>query len=295
MPRIGTLVLVAGCLTALLLPASAPAALRAKTSVVTAGGASRLVVNLTSTTPLTVRTRPRSVRVRVGQRFYALGRVPGARATVVSAGVWRSAAYRGAAGLAVARLVGRPVRVLATSLAGTANLASIARRPPAPPGPTPPGPTPPGPTPPGPNQPSGPTGLFEPPGRTLTGQETVPFLQRYFHNSRFTDCPNGGWPNCAVEYKYVHCSDGGWQYHRNTNTSGADIHSYGTFEVTGATVNPDGSWAVEYNQTAYGSGRFYHWEVATNGYTVGYEVKDGQRNPLGPYQWQQPGGCDSPY
>ncbi len=116
------------CLCALALPASAPAALRAKTSLETKSGAVRLVVKLTSTTRLTARTRPRSVKVKSGRRTYALTRARGAQAAV-AAGTWRSAAYRGRAAAALRSLAGKRVKVAVTTRAGTTTLNSNVPRP----------------------------------------------------------------------------------------------------------------------------------------------------------------------
>src|SRR5688572_8425466 len=141
MPRIGTLVLALACLCALALPAAAPAAIRAKTTVETKSGATRLVVKLTSTRALTARTRPRAVKVKRGRRTYLLARVRGSRAAAVSAGVWRSGAYRGSAAAALRALVGKGVKVLVTSRAGTASLSNTVTNPvipTAPPAVTPP-------------------------------------------------------------------------------------------------------------------------------------------------------------
>jgi hypothetical protein len=202
---------------------------------------------------------------------------------VFSAGTWRSLLYTGRAGAALSALAGKPVSVQVISLAGTASVRSTVPKPRnttvAPPT-------------------SGGGGggaqpLFEPPGRQLEGQEAAPFLQRYFVNSRFTDCPPG-WPACSVEERYNHCPDGSWEYHRLTPTSGSDINSYGTYQVTGARVNADGSWIVEYNETGYGQTHFYHWEVGTNGRVIGSYDND-TAHPLGPLQWQQPANCGNPY
>lgn len=130
-PRIGLLALVLVCLAALLAPATASAAFRAKTSVASANGASRIVVKLTSTTRLSARTRPRSVKVKVGRKLYALSRVRGTAVAAVAAGTWRSAAYRGAAGAAIAALAGKRVSVRVGSLAGTVSLPNTVARPPS--------------------------------------------------------------------------------------------------------------------------------------------------------------------
>ena len=258
----------------LLTAAPANAAFKAGVSLSTTSGKVRLVVKLTSTRALTARTRPRSVKVKVGTKTYTLSKAKAAAAKSVSAGTWRSAQYSGRAGAALSALAGKSVSVKVTSLAGTSSVRSTVPKPPTTGGGG-----------------GGPQSLFEPPGRQLEGQETVPFLQRYFINSRFTDCP-AGWPACSVEERYNHCPDGSWEYHRLTPSPGSDINAYGTYNVTGARVNSDGSWIVEYNHTGYGQTHFYHWEVATNGRVVG-TYDNNAAEPLGPLQWQQPANCGS--
>ena len=108
-----------------------------------------------------------------------------------------------------------------------------------------------------------------------------------------------GWPNCAVEERYDHCSNGSWAYHRYTPTSGSDINSYGSYTVTGAVAHPDGSWGVEYVVDAYGTQSFYSWDVAADGTVVGRYWAPGNFPPNPPNQnlgrrcsYQQP--TDSP-
>jgi hypothetical protein len=276
-PVIGLLV-VAFILSA----APAEAAFKASTSLSSASGKVRLVVKLTSTKALTARTRPRSVKVKYGKKTYALAK---ARASAsVNAGTWRSAAYTGKAAAALSALAGKSVSVKVTSRAGTASARSAIPTPKSTGGGGGTG-----------TQPGGGGGaqpLFEAPGRQLEGQETAPFLQRYLVNSRFTDCPGAGWPACSVEERYNHCPDGSWEYHRLTPTSGSDINSYASIQVTGARVNPDGSWIVEYTENGYGVTHFYHWEIGTNGRVIGtYDNNTAQ--PLGPFQYQQPANCGS--
>ena len=259
----------------LLTAAPANAAFKAGVSLSTTSGKVRLVVKLTSTRALTARTRPRSVKVKVGTKTYTLSKAKAAAAKSVSAGTWRSAQYSARAGAALSALAGKSVSVKVTSLAGTSSVRSTVPKPPTTGG----------------GGGGGPQSLFEPPGRQLEGQEAVPFLQRYFINSRFTDCP-AGWPACSVEERYNHCPDGSWEYHRLTPSPGSDINAYGTYNVTGARVNADGSWIVEYNHTGYGQTHFYHWEVATNGRVLG-TYDNNTAEPLGPLQWQQPANCGS--
>lgn len=150
--------------------------------------------------------------------------------------------------------------------------------------------------PPGNTPPPGSAGPFEKPSGELTGEQAFNHFQRYFLNSRFTDCP-AGWPNCAVEQRYDHCTNGAWAYHRYTPTSGSDINSYGNYTVTRAAAHPDGSWGVEYVVDAYGSQSFYSWDVAADGTVVGRYWAPGTAPPsppseqLGPLRWQQPADC----
>jgi hypothetical protein len=152
------------------------------------------------------------------------------------------------------------------------------------------------PTPRDPAPPPGASGPFEKPSGELSGQPAYDHFKRYFLDSRFTDCP-AGWPNCAVEERYDHCSNGAWAYHRYTPTSGADINSYGTYQVTGAVAHADSSWSVEYVVNAYGSQSFYSWDVAADGTVLGRYWAPGTAPPsppseqLGPLRWQQPADC----
>ncbi|HYN92139.1 MAG TPA: hypothetical protein VER75_09465 [Thermoleophilaceae bacterium] len=147
-----------------------------------------------------------------------------------------------------------------------------------------------------PNPDPGTQPLFEKPSGELIGQPAFDHFSRYFLNSRFTDCYNG-WPACAVEERYDQCSSGAWAYHRYTPTSGADINSYGTYQVTGAVAHPDGSWGVEYKVFAYSTETFYSWDVAADGTVVGRYWRQGNFPPnppdqnLGPLQWKQPTDC----
>jgi hypothetical protein len=139
--------------------------------------------------------------------------------------------------------------------------------------------------------PPAPPALFEPPGRQLTGNDALSFLQRYLANSTFTDCP-AGWPNCAVEERYSHFSDGSFYYCRLTPTSGSDIRSSQSYTVQNAVVEADGSWT--FNEAVSGGG-FYEWRVGTNGTVVGsYSFEGGAPEQLGPFQYVS-GGRDCSY
>ena len=260
------------------LVAPAGAAVRATTKLEEVNSGPRLAVKLARKGELTTAQRPRAVRVKGGGRTYKLHK-PRARNGL---GTWKSAIYRGAAAKRVRALAGHRVRVLVRSQAGSQTLRTRVRGGPSEGG---------GGTDDTPQQPA----LFEKPSGELSGDAAFAHIQRYFVNSRFTDCP-AGWPACAVEERYNHCAGGGrtgnQEYHRLTPTSGSDINSYGTYTVTGAAAHPDGSWGVEYVLDSYGNQTFYSWSVAANGTVTGtYTDPNQQQQALGPLRWQQPSGC----
>jgi hypothetical protein len=270
-------------------PASAGAALTARTSIQTKSGVTRIAVTLSSPTRLSAASRPRAVSVRIGSRSYKLTRA-GARAAAVSLGTWRSAGYRGTAAKRLVAAQGKSVKIKVTTRRGTRTIsAKIAAAPVAPTPPTAPAPAP---APPAP----GAQPLFAKPPAEQTGQPAFDGFKRYFLDSRFTDCPPG-WPACAVEERYNHCPDGSWEYHRLTPTSGSDINAYGSYQVTGAAYHVDGSWAVEYVVTTSAQS-FYSWRVAADGTVTGGYWAPGSAPPpappsqqLGPLRWQQPARC----
>lgn len=88
-----------------------------------------------------------------------------------------------------------------------------------------------------------------------------------------------------MEQRYVHCPSGAWEYHRNTPTVGADIHSYYSFTITGAGVNADGSWAVSYTTSTGGN---YYWLVSNAGIATGNYQFESNYETLGPMYWSQP-------
>jgi hypothetical protein len=135
-----------------------------------------------------------------------------------------------------------------------------------------------------PAAPKAPSPLFEPPGRKLEGDAAVPFLQRYLFNSTFTDCA-AGWPNCAVEERYSHTSEGSFFYCRLTSTSGADIiNGARAYQVQNVVVEADGSWTFNEVVDNYGNPSYYEWHVATNGVVTGaYQYNEVQQ--IGPLQY----------
>jgi hypothetical protein len=137
--------------------------------------------------------------------------------------------------------------------------------------------------------------LFAKPAGELTGDAAFAHIQRYFVNSRFTDCP-AGWPACASEERYNHCAGGGrtgkQEYHRLTPTPGSNINSSGSYTVTQAAAHRDGSWDVQYMVDSSGIQTFYSWSVTADGTVTGTSTGPNQQQySLGPLRWQQPSGC----
>lgn len=265
----------------LLLAPAATGAVTAKPQVTSAGGIARVEVALTGATGRSAAT---AVTVTIGARRFVLVKRSAAR--------WRSAPFRGRAAAGVLALAGKRAVVRVRTRAGVRVVRAPLAAPPAAPG----TPGAPGTTPTTPGAP-GATPLFAAPAQELSGNDAFNHFSRYLLNARFTDCL-AGWPNCAVEERYVHCTTGAWEYHRYTPTSGADINSYGSFTVTGAVARTDGSWGVEYIVSAYGNQYFYSWQVAANGTVTGQYWAAGNAPPnppneiLGPFAWAQPaGGC----
>jgi hypothetical protein len=277
--RLAPLALLAFLLVATAAPAEAK--LEAESSLVTTAGKTRLAVKLTSTRKPSARTKPRKVAARAGKTKIKRKKFKVAGAAV-SAGTWRSAALLSAKLAKLKARVGKRLTVVVVTRAGKSTLKPKLTVEQTGGGGVPGG---------------GGGSLFAPPGKELVGDAARPFLARYLANSRFTDCV-AGWPHCSVEERYNHCdASGGWEYHRYTSTSGSDINSSGTFQVTGAQVHANGSWAVEYTVDAYGSTSFYHWEIATAGNVTGLYWPPGTSPPspasqrLGPLTWVQPARC----
>jgi hypothetical protein len=194
-------------------------------------------------------------------------------------------------------LKGKRVTVRLKSRAGTRAVRSVLRVPASTVTPV----TPPPVTPPPGTTPTGPQSPFTPPASTLEGDAAWNHISPYFVGSRFTDCL-AGWPACLVEERYNHCPDGTLQYYRLTSTSGSDINSVGSYQVTGAVANTDGSWRVEYIASFYGQQSFYSWNVAANGTVTGAYWAPGNAPPnppsygLGQLQWVGSVPCTtSPY
>jgi len=282
--RFGVIAAVLGGAILLTLAPLAQAAVKAKASLVTASGAARIEVTLTG---LTAASRPTGVQVTAGGKVFRLKKVTAAK--------WRTAPLSSADQARANRSAGKAVAVRLRTASGTTTLRPKLAAPKAgaPASPQAPAPNPPPVTP-------GAQPLFPPPAQKLTGTAAAEHLRGFFLNSRFTDCP-AGWPACAVEEKYDHCPDGSWSYFRITPSSGSDINSVGSFEVTGAEANTDGSWGVEYLSRLGSSTSisFYSWRVSPTGGVTGLYWPPGTHpskgdppsQQLGPFTWQRPTNC----
>ena len=259
--------------------AAAPAEgrLKARSTLETAAGKTRLVVKLTSTKRLTARTQPRRVSARTGKRTVRLSRLKGAR-VVLGGGTWRSTVLKGRTLRGLRASVGKRLTITVMSRAGTVRIRPELRS----------------------RRTGGGRGgprLFDPPGRELIGTEAFDHFSKYFFDSRFTDCV-AGWPFCAVEERYSHCnSTGAWQHHILTPNPATDVHSSGNLEVIYAEAHADGSWLVDYGVIAHGSKSYYHWEVLAGGVVTGRYWAPGT-DPQGPpseqlglLTWAQPARC----
>jgi hypothetical protein len=223
---LGVLALTLGLLSA---PASA-GTLTAQPTAVTEG--SRVVVTVKG-------KKPTKATLIVGGTRYPLKR---------KGKVWRTkplssealAAMAGAKAKLKVKVKGKN-KTLKTSIQGTST-------------------TPPPTTPGGGTQP-----LFVAPGVDRVGNEAWDAVKGYFANSTLTDCP-AGWPNCPVEQRFGFFDSGTTWYCRLTNNAGSDIRSQATITgIVGAEQKADGSWAVSYQDEAYGYNHFYTVRVAANG------------------------------
>lgn len=276
--RMTVLVMAAFLLASVAVPASA--AIRGNATVQTTGQTARVSVVLTGVAGVPARSRPSAMTLTLRGKVVPLRRAG-------RSDTWRSAVLRGATARAARALGGARVTVHLRAPAGRRAIRIRVRPAAATTTPTPATPT-------TPTVPS-PAPLFAAPAQELTGQPALDHVSRYFLNSRFTDCP-AGWPACAVEERYRACPDGSWGYNRLTPTSGADINSVGTYQVTGAVARTDGSWGVEYLVSAYDATSFYSWNVSAAGAVTGAYWAPGSLPPapasqaLGPLVWVA-GGC----
>ena len=108
--------------------------------------------------------------------------------------------------------------------------------------------------------------IFHPNRHNLTGLSAARTLLPFLKNSTFTDC-RARFPRCAVENRYGHFSSGLMYYCRLTPSSGADIINGGrSFQIIGATVSKNGSWAVTLRVLSYGGAFVYYtWAVTNTG------------------------------
>lgn len=260
----------------LVAPAAAHARLTATAKIVNSGAKVRVEVVLKSSTVLAPNRRPTALALRVGSKSYALRRAT--RAKGKNLGTWRSALYEGSTASTLVGLRGKRSTLIASARSGRTRISTtVAAAPPA-------------------NQPGNggsggtttPTNPFTGPASDLEGLAAFEHIKGYLFNSRFTDCV-AYWPNCQpVNYSYIHCADFSWQYHRDTFTSGADIHSYDSFTVTGANAYTSGAWAISYTT---GTGGNYVWNVTPAGVVTGqYQFGSNPVEALGPFQWARPGG-----
>ena len=116
------LALLVAPLALLCLAPTGHATVRAKTSLATKSGATRIVVKLKSSRRLPAASRPRAVSVKAGGRTYRLKRVRGARTAAVGLGTWRSRAYRRSAAAKLLKLAGKRVTLKVRSRVGTRSL-----------------------------------------------------------------------------------------------------------------------------------------------------------------------------
>jgi len=282
-------VTVCAVVGALCLSALAPvanAAVTARASLVTANNVTRVVVKLAGVASLPAPKRPTGVTAKSGALTFRLKKV--------SATTWQSTALSAPIATAVRALSGKKIQVVLRSKSGTKTLRPVLSVPTGLGAPTTP------PPPPAPPPAPGVQPLFAAPATELTGQPAYDHFKQYFVTARFTDCPNGGWPNCAVEQLYDLCSTGpnvgSYAYHRYTNVSGADINAYGTYQVSGAAAHTDGSWSVEYWASNYGNTSYYSWNVSATGVVTGYywfnkTVPSGAPEVLGPLAYKSNATC----
>src|SRR5919106_1750086 len=167
---------------------TADASLKAKPSLTTKSGATRIVVKLASSSRLSPRSRPRSVSVKAGRRIYKLKRVRGAQTAAVSLGTWRSAAYRGSAAAKLLALTGKRVAVRVRSRAGTSSVRSKLAGPPG--GTAPPGGTQPG---------------------DITGQQAIDQLTAEIRGGSVRRLPTSG--DLSESFELHLCADGRFRYY----------------------------------------------------------------------------------
>lgn len=242
------------------------AATKFKTGVVlqqTAAG-TQIKVTLTSSRSVSSRKKPRIVKVKAAGKTVKLKRANAAGLAAGYASSWQSSVFTGDYAAKLNTLNGTKLKVTITSRTGTtiSRPKAVVQT--------------------GGGGGGGP--IFTGPATNLVGNDAFNHFSKWFLNSAFSDCAAGPWPYCAVEHRYVHCPSGTWAYQR-TSSIGGDINSWGSFTVTGAEANTDGSWAVSYDNN-YGAS--YLWRVSNTGIATGTYYFGSTTEPLGPMYWSQP-------
>jgi hypothetical protein len=268
-----SLCLIATAVVFAFLATESQAATKFKTGVSlqqTAAG-TQIKVTLTSSRSVASRKKPRKVKIRAAGKTVKLKRVNAASAAAGYASSWQSSVFTGAYAAKLNALNGKRLKITIASRAGTtiARPKAVVQT--------------------GSGGGGGGGGpIFTGPATQLNGADAFNHFSKWFLNSAFSDCAAGVWPACGgFEERYIHCSSGEWEYHRNTVTSGADTHSYSNFTVTGADAFVDGSWAVAYDENVFGGK--YVWQVSNTGIATGqYQSSGGSVQNLGPLYWSQP-------
>jgi hypothetical protein len=237
-----------------------------KAELYQARGKQRLIVTVAEKRPFTNRNRPRSVTIRYRRASYRLRNVtprPRPRRRRVSATFWQN---RSSAARSVGRLAEKSVLVIVRTAAGTARFRRTVAPPPV---------------------------IFEPPPRTVRGEEAWRHVKQYFVNSRFTDCPEG-WPRCDIERQVNHCAGGdmtgGWQRRDFPPTLTSDVS--GSYRITDVWTSSAGSWGLTYVVTLpSGTTGTFVWAVLPDGRASGaYELGD-EFGALAGFRWRPSAGC----
>ena len=220
-----------------LAPSAEAANVKAKTSLQTKSGETRIVAKLSSKNRLGARKRPRKVRVKAGGNTYRLKRVRGgASAARVNLGTWRSAAYRGNDAQALLDLVGERVRLIVSSRAGKTTLRPKL----APPAGSTPAP--------GEGDPPPGGGDLPPPddggGGEITGQEAIDMMTAEIRGGMVRRFNNSG--DLSDTFELHLCTDGTFRYFSQSIYPGAPTvatERYGNpWTVTEALIRTDGSY-----------------------------------------------------
>jgi len=226
-----------------LAPSAEAANVKAKTSLQTKSGETRIVAKLSSKNRLGARKRPRKVRVKAGGNTYRLKRVRGgASAARVNLGTWRSAAYRGSDAQALLDLVGERVRLIVSSRAGKTTLRPKL----APPAGSTPAPGE-GDPPPGEGDPPPGGGDLPPPddggGGDITGQQAIDTMTEAMRNGAVRYFRNQD--DISDTFELHLCGDGQFRWYQHTSSSLGPMatEKYGQpWTVVEALIKADGSY-----------------------------------------------------